>query len=150
MNKQRINNIGDKVNALTYLYKDWLHYKKYYKSIGFPMKETFIEYIKREIDIESIGGNKNITMKLTKVNKTISDYVCVFPDRHIKLQSGKIKVYSTTETDTFDNKKQMKEWLQKYIKKQKINLPRLKRLQQADTKRLQKDTMVWASKVYLK
>jgi len=58
MNKQRINNIGDKVSALTYLYKDWLHYKKYYKSIGFPMKETFIEYLKREIDVESIGGNE--------------------------------------------------------------------------------------------
>tara|TARA_Y100000310_G_C20450898_1_gene700659 strand:+ start:539 stop:811 length:273 start_codon:yes stop_codon:yes gene_type:complete len=90
-------------------------------------------------------------MKLTKINKTMSDYVCVFPDRHIKLQSGKIKVCSTTGIiDTFDNKKQMKEWLQEYIKKQKINLPRLKRLQQADTKRLQKDTMVWTSKVYLK
>ena len=50
----------------------------------------------------------------------MSDYVNMFPDRHIKLQSGKIKVYSTTEiTDTFNNKKQMKEWLQGYIKKQK-------------------------------
>ena len=79
-------------------------------------------------------------MKLIKVNKTMSDYICVFPDRHIKIQSGKIKVYSTTEiTDTFDNKKQMREWLQEYIKKQKINLPRLKRLRLANDKRLKQN-----------
>ena len=61
----------------------------------------------------------------------MSDYVNVFPDRFIKLQSGKIKIYSqinnstvkgtecyTEHIDTFDNKKQMKEWLQGYIKKQ--------------------------------
>jgi len=49
-------------------------------------------------------------MKLIKVNKAMSDYVNVFPDRFIKLQSGKIKVYSKTESiDTFE----------KYILKQK-------------------------------
>ena len=63
----------------------------------------------------------------------MSDYLKVFPDRYIKLQSGKIKIYSNqtthqtlskynTEIDIFDNKKQMKEWVQGYIKKQKINL----------------------------
>ena len=82
-------------------------------------------------------------MKLIKANKTMSDYVnyyCVFPDRYIALQSGKIKVYSTTEIiDTFDNKKQMKEWVQGYIKKQKINLPRLKRLRLANDKRLKQN-----------
>jgi len=79
-------------------------------------------------------------MKLIKVNKAMSDYVNVFPDRFIKLQSGKIKVYSKTESiDTFDNKKQMKEWVQGYIKKQKINLPRLKRLRLANDKRLKQN-----------
>jgi hypothetical protein len=89
-------------------------------------------------------------MKLIKVNKTMSDYLKVFPDRYIKLQSGKIKIYSNqtthqtlskynTEIDIFDNKKQMKEWVQGYIKKQKINLSRLKRLRLANDKRLKKN-----------
>jgi hypothetical protein len=46
-----------KIKYLNWLYKDWLDYKKYYKSIGFPMQETFIEYLQREIEIEGVEKN---------------------------------------------------------------------------------------------
>ena len=40
----------DKEKAINFLYKDWLDYKKYYKDkMDFNMKETFIEYLGREI-----------------------------------------------------------------------------------------------------
>ena len=48
-----------KIKYLNWLYKDWLDYKKYYKSIGFPMKETFIEYLQREIEIEGVEKNES-------------------------------------------------------------------------------------------
>ncbi len=39
-----------KLKAINFLYKDWLEYKKYYQdNMGFSMKETFIEYLEREI-----------------------------------------------------------------------------------------------------
>ena len=39
-----------KAKAINFLYKDWLDYKKYYKEKqDFNMKETFIEYLEREI-----------------------------------------------------------------------------------------------------
>jgi len=39
-----------KHKAINFLYKDWLEYKKYYKNkMGFDMKETFIEYLQREV-----------------------------------------------------------------------------------------------------
>jgi hypothetical protein len=35
-------------------YKDWLDYKKYYKKLGYPMNETFIEWIEREVELEGV------------------------------------------------------------------------------------------------
>ena len=43
-----INNMN-KQKAIKYLYQDWLDYKNYYFKIGFEMKESFIEYLEREI-----------------------------------------------------------------------------------------------------
>jgi len=45
----------NKIDCLNYLYNDWLDYKKEYKKLGYPMKETFIEWLEREIEYE-IGG----------------------------------------------------------------------------------------------
>jgi len=39
----------DKQQAIKYLYQDWLDYKNYYFKIGFEMKESFIEYLEREV-----------------------------------------------------------------------------------------------------
>ena len=40
----------NKYKAINFLYDDWLEYKKYYKDkLNFDMKETFIEYLEREI-----------------------------------------------------------------------------------------------------
>ena len=40
----------NKDKAINFLYDDWLEYKKYYKDkLNFDMKETFIEYLEREI-----------------------------------------------------------------------------------------------------
>ncbi len=40
----------DKQKAINFLYKDWLEYKKYYKdNMQFDMKESFIEYLEREV-----------------------------------------------------------------------------------------------------
>ena len=39
----------DKQQAIKYLYQDWLDYKNYYFKIGSEMKESFIEYLEREI-----------------------------------------------------------------------------------------------------
>ena len=39
----------NKEQAIKYLYKDWLYYKNYYLKTGFEMKESFIEYLEREI-----------------------------------------------------------------------------------------------------
>ena len=48
----------DKIKCLNFLYKDWLDYKKYYKEKQyFNMKETFIEYLEREIP-EYLGNKK--------------------------------------------------------------------------------------------
>jgi hypothetical protein len=47
----KINCPKSKEKAIKYLHKDWLDYRKHYKSKGYPMKETFIEWIKREIDL---------------------------------------------------------------------------------------------------
>ena len=39
-----------KYECINFLYQDWLKYKKYYKNkMNFNMKETFIEYLEREI-----------------------------------------------------------------------------------------------------
>ena len=39
-----------KEKAINFLYKDWLDYKNYYKQKkDFDMKESFIEYLEREI-----------------------------------------------------------------------------------------------------
>ena len=47
-----------KAKAINFLYKDWLDYKKYYKEKQyFNMKETFIEYLEREIP-EYLGNKK--------------------------------------------------------------------------------------------
>ena len=49
-----------KAKAINFLYKDWLDYKKYYKEKqDFNMKETFIEYLERELpeNIENKGNN---------------------------------------------------------------------------------------------
>ena len=49
-----------KEKAINFLYKDWLDYKNYYKQKkDFDMKESFIEYLEREIPeyIESEGIN---------------------------------------------------------------------------------------------
>ena len=55
LRKMSGNNMLDKkIKYLNWLYKDWLNYRKYYKSIGFPMQETFIEYLQREIEMEGI------------------------------------------------------------------------------------------------
>ena len=53
-----------KEKAINFLYNDWLDYKRYYKNkMNFNMKETFIEYLEREIPeyIESkkINDSKN-------------------------------------------------------------------------------------------
>ena len=48
-------NSKDKIKCLNFLYKDWLDYKKYYKKQGYPMQETFTEWIVREIELEGIG-----------------------------------------------------------------------------------------------
>jgi hypothetical protein len=40
----------NKYKAINFLYDDWLEYKKYYKDkFNFDMKETFIDYLEREI-----------------------------------------------------------------------------------------------------
>jgi uncharacterized protein with von Willebrand factor type A (vWA) domain len=37
-----------KLKAINFLYKDWLEYKKYYKNnMGFEMKETFNDLLKK-------------------------------------------------------------------------------------------------------
>ena len=38
----------DKIKCLNFLYKDWLDYKKHYKKLGYPMNETFIEWLNNE------------------------------------------------------------------------------------------------------
>ena len=48
-------NLMTKIKALNFLYKDWLNYKKYYKKIGYPMNETFIEWLNREIELEGVS-----------------------------------------------------------------------------------------------
>ena len=54
--------IMNKEQAIKYLYKDWLDYKNYYLKTGFEMKESFIEYLEREIPeyIESEVNNDRI------------------------------------------------------------------------------------------
>ena len=47
----KINCPKSKEKAIKHLHKDWLDYRKNYKSLDYPMKETFIEWIKREIDL---------------------------------------------------------------------------------------------------
>ena len=47
-----------KIKALNFLYKDWLNYKKYYKKIGYPMNETFIEWLNREIELEGVSNDQ--------------------------------------------------------------------------------------------
>ena len=63
----KINCPKDKEKAIKYLHKDWLDYKKYYKSLGYPMKETFIKWIKREIDLADYTL-KGISQKKGKLN----------------------------------------------------------------------------------
>tara|TARA_R110002073_G_scaffold192172_1_gene350954 strand:+ start:1314 stop:1463 length:150 start_codon:yes stop_codon:yes gene_type:complete len=46
-----------KIKALNFLYKDWLDYKKHYKKLGYPMNETFIEWLNREIELEGVQSN---------------------------------------------------------------------------------------------
>ena len=43
-----------KKNCLKWLYNDWLDYKKHYKKLGYPMNETFIEWLNREIELEGV------------------------------------------------------------------------------------------------
>lgn len=39
-----------KEKAINFLYQDWLNYKNYYKQkANFDMKESFFEYLNREI-----------------------------------------------------------------------------------------------------
>lgn len=49
----------NKEQAIKYLYQDWLDYKNYYLKTGFEMKESFIEYLEREVPeyIESEGND---------------------------------------------------------------------------------------------
>ena len=48
--KNRKEKKMDKQKAFNFLYKDWLEYKKYYKdNMQFDMKESFIEYLEREV-----------------------------------------------------------------------------------------------------
>ena len=54
----KINCPKSKEKAIKYLHKDWLDYRKNYKSLGYPMKETFIEWIKREIDLADYTLNQ--------------------------------------------------------------------------------------------
>ena len=44
-----------KENCLKWLYNDWLDYKKHYKKLGYPMNETFIEWLNREIELEGVS-----------------------------------------------------------------------------------------------
>ena len=56
-----------KEKAINFLYNDWLDYKKYYKNkMNFNMKETFIEYLEREIPeyIESKKITKDFILAL--------------------------------------------------------------------------------------
>ena len=46
----KINSHESKEKALKYLHRDWLAYKKdYKKTMNWELKETFIEYLEREI-----------------------------------------------------------------------------------------------------
>jgi len=47
----KINDHESKEKAIQYLYLDWLAYKKDYKdNLNWDMKESFIEYLERELD----------------------------------------------------------------------------------------------------
>ncbi len=49
----------NKQKAINFLFKDWLKYKKYYRdNMEFNMKESFIEYLEREIP-EYLNNNES-------------------------------------------------------------------------------------------
>ena len=50
----QVNYKTKKENCLKWLYNDWLDYKKHYKKLGYPMNETFIEWLNREIELEGV------------------------------------------------------------------------------------------------
>ena len=57
-----------KDKAINFLYKDWLDYKKYYKEKqDFNMKETFIEYLEREIP-EYLGNKRGTNEQREAIN----------------------------------------------------------------------------------
>ena len=59
-----------KEKAINFLYKDWLDYKKYYKEKqDFNMKETFIEYLEREIPEYIQLDEKNKKFRFVRVPK---------------------------------------------------------------------------------
>ena len=62
---ERKDNKMDKQKAINFLYKDWLEYKKYYQdNMQFNMKETFTEYLEKEL--MEIGMQEYIKIKQQK------------------------------------------------------------------------------------